>query len=114
MCISAADSLFNPFNSRKFINVYLLLTIPIQNKLFRCENIGIDHILQAIQYKKNLPNCLKGKYRYLLGEFSNTFVVRVKNVGSMSKNVAALDSCPCSVISKASKQYVASLLGNAS
>ena len=47
---------------------YLLLIISIQNQLSCCENIGIDHTLQAIQYEKQiLPNCL--------GKFSNLSLV---------------------------------------
>ena len=37
------------------------------------KNTGIDHILKVSNIKsKILPNCLKGKYEYHLGEFSNT------------------------------------------
>ena len=59
------------------INIHLLLTISVQNQLFCCENMGIDHTLQAIQYEKlNAHKLLKGKYIYHLGEFRNTsFVV---------------------------------------
>ena len=35
----------NPFSPSKFINIYFLLTISIQNKIFCCENKGIDYIL---------------------------------------------------------------------
>ena len=45
---------FNPFSPASLINIYLLLTISIQNKLFCCENIGSDHTLQAIQYEKQV------------------------------------------------------------
>ena len=34
------------------VYVYLFLTISIPNKLFCCENMGINHKLQAIQYEK--------------------------------------------------------------
>ena len=70
------QSCLNPFNPSKFINIHLLLTISIQNQLFCCENIRIDHTLQAIQYEKVNSPCLKGKYGYhYLGEFSNTLFV---------------------------------------
>ena len=53
-----------------------LLTIPTQNKLSCCENIGTDHKLEALQCENFFPKLLKGKYGYHLGEFSNTsFVV---------------------------------------
>ena len=41
------------------INIHLLLTISVQNQLFCCENMGIDHTLQAIQYEKLNPPKLK-------------------------------------------------------
>ena len=44
------------------INIHLLPTISVQNQLFCCENMGIDHTLQAIQYEKlNPPKLLKRK-----------------------------------------------------
>ena len=43
---------FNPFSSSKLINIYPLLTISIQHKLFCWGNKRIDHTLQAIQYEK--------------------------------------------------------------
>ena len=50
------------FSPSKFINIYILLTISIQNKLFCCENIIIDHTLQAIRYEKlNSPKLFKRK-----------------------------------------------------
>ena len=52
----------NPSRPSKFINVHLLFTISIQNQLFCCENIGIDYILQAIQYEKlHSPKLFKKK-----------------------------------------------------
>ena len=51
----------NSFSPIKFINIHLL-TISIQNQLFCCENIGIDHALQTIQYEKlNSPKLYKRK-----------------------------------------------------
>ena len=69
----------NSFSRNKFINIHLLLTVKIQNELIFCENIGIDHTLQAIQYeKKKSPKLFKrtGRIGYCLGQLSNTsFVV---------------------------------------
>ena len=62
MLYQIMDDPFNPFSPSKFINIYLLLTIPIQNKLLCCENIGIGHILYVIQCeKKNSPKLFKRK-----------------------------------------------------
>ena len=36
------------FSHSSFINVYLLITISIQNKLFCCENTVADHTLQTV------------------------------------------------------------------
>ena len=50
-----------PLNPSKIINVHLLFTVSLQNKLFCCQNIGIDHTCKLSNMKKNiLPNCSKG------------------------------------------------------
>ena len=60
--VSVYQDLVNPFSPSKFISINLLLTISIQNQLFCCENIGIDHTLQAIKYEKPIsPKLFKRK-----------------------------------------------------
>ena len=40
---TAVNITSQPFQPTKFANIYLLLTISIQNKINYCKNIGIDH-----------------------------------------------------------------------
>ena len=47
-CNKLCGSFINSFSTSHFINTNLLITISIQIRLFCCENIGIDHMLQAI------------------------------------------------------------------
>ena len=59
-------------------NIYLLLTISIQNRLFCYESVGIDHTLQVIQYENQiLQNCLKlkGNCGHHIGKDSNASFV---------------------------------------
>ena len=55
--------------------------------LFCCGNIGKDFAIASFHIqRKSLPNCLKGKYGYHLGEFSNISFV-VFGAGTVRANV---------------------------
>ena len=76
-----------PFSPSKFIDIYILLKISIQSNLFCCGNIGKDFAIASFHIqRKSLPNCLKGKYGYHLGEFSNISFV-VFGAGTVRANV---------------------------
>ena len=90
----ADRTVVNPFSPGKFMNIYLLLTISIQNRSFRFENMGIDHTLPAIHYeKKNSPKLFLRNVWPWLGEFGNTSFV-VIGAEMVKKGFSRWTKCP--------------------
>ena len=60
----------------QLVNIYLPLTVSIQNKLLGCENKEIDHTHRKLSNKNKISHSnLKEKHEHNLGQFDNISLV---------------------------------------